>query len=107
MNVNIDKRECWVVKGKASDSLLSHERLHYRMAVIAAYELEVEMLALQAPDARALRAAMSRALTAKHSKLAAVGKKYDAETKSSADTAAQQRWENQIAGWEQSKRLPG
>jgi hypothetical protein len=104
INVSLDSAGCWVVRGKQTDALLAHERLHYRIAIVVAYELDAALLAISAPNASALQAAANRETSARQSRVDALSRRYDSETKHGLDAAAQRRWEVQVASWQQHKK---
>jgi hypothetical protein len=104
INVSVNASESWVVKGKQTAALLKHERLHYRIAIVVAYELDAALLSIKAANARALQAAANALLAEKKARVDALSNRYDRETKGGTDSAAQQRWQTQVASWEQHKK---
>ena len=65
INVSVDTAQSWVVKGKQTAALLAHERLHYRIAIVVAHELDTALLSVKAPTARGLQAAANGLLAEK------------------------------------------
>jgi hypothetical protein len=80
VQLKLDAKETWVVKGRESSALLEHERLHYRIAILLAYELETDLLAMRAPKVSDLTGASNRVLEAKAARGRAIDDAYDVET---------------------------
>lgn len=95
----------WVVPGKGTTSVLSHEQTHFDLNEVYRRKLEAVLPCLQARHATkqgvidALNAAIHRRANEILAQLEAAQARYDAETRHGQSASAQARWESQIAGW--------
>lgn len=105
VSVSIDRRASWVVKGKATASLLSHERQHYIFATLVAAELFASLLELRAPNTLDLQSAMRAALTDATARINDISSAYDSDTAHGTDAGEQARWETQVKTWQTNKQI--
>lgn len=95
----------WVVPGKATSSILEHEQAHFDLNEVFRRKLEALLPCLQAKHPTkqgaidSLNDALHQRANEVLSELQVAQARYDAETRHGNDTAAQARWEAQIALW--------
>ena len=94
--VEIVRPGTWVVQGRATTSLLSHEQGHWDIAGLTAHEYHRALEALRASEQSDLAQLAADALVRIQAKVDGIQEKYDRETNHSRDSAAQARWITQI-----------
>jgi len=87
----------WVVRGKSSASLLTHEQGHWDIAGLSAHEYHRALAALRAADRDSLAQQAADALQSNQTKVDALQVKYDRETNNSRNASEQTRWNNLIS----------
>lgn len=102
--VRLDRQNCWVVRGRANAALLDHERLHLRLAIVVARELERELLALRADSIPSLQVAIDRLRSDKAARVQAISDTYDSETEHGRLNEEQSHWRVRVAGWESARQ---
>ena len=87
----------WLVRGRATPSLLSHEQGHWDTAGLTAYEYYRALAALRAADQASLSQQAAETLQRIQTKVDALQEKYDSETDHSRNAAQQARWHGVIS----------
>lgn len=105
VELKLDNNQTWVVKNRQTSALLEHERLHYRIAVLLAHELETDLLAVRVPKITGLTAASNRVVEAKAARARALGDAYDADTNGGLNGDKQREWEIKVQGWEATRQI--
>lgn len=100
LTVRLDRDNCWVVRGQTNAALLEHERLHLRLAIVVARELERELLALRASSIPSLQVAIDRLRSEKAARVQTISDAYDSETEHGRLSEEQSHWQVRVAGWE-------
>jgi hypothetical protein len=96
VNVEIVQHGTWVVRGKSTASLLSHEQGHWDIAGLSAHEYHRALEAVRASDQSELAQLVQEALERAQKKVDGLQEKYDRETNHSRDSASQARWSTLI-----------
>lgn len=97
----------WVLRGKKSPGLLSHEQTHYLVVVLLGRELEQKLLALTAADAGAFQMAASALIQQQTDRADEIGKSYDEDTAHGRNAGPQKQWETRVADWERQGKVDG
>jgi len=97
VRVSLVPAETWVVGGKATASLLSHEQGHWDITGLTAWEYYRGLVALRAADQADLQQQAADLLARMTTKSDDLQVKYDRETDHSRNTADQARWDKIIA----------
>lgn len=100
VQVGLDRANCWAVRGRTTDAILTHERNHFQIAILIARELDRDLLSLTAGSAAELQTAANELLQEKKARVDALSDTFDRETDHGQKSAEQRRWEAQIASWE-------
>jgi hypothetical protein len=105
IRVSVDRSRSWVVNGRGTATLLEHERLHYRIGILIANELDGQVLTQSAPSAPALRSALQSAVDRAGTRMGAIFDAYDRDTAHARNAQQQQAWQRRMTGWEQQRRI--
>ena len=97
VRVSLVSGETWVVSGKSTPSLLSHEQGHWDITGLTAWEYYRGLAGLRAADPADLSQQASDLLQKMSTKSDDLQIKYDRETDHSRNTADQARWDRVIA----------
>ena len=96
----------WVVPGKAGDSVLSHEQLHFDLNEVYRRKLECLLLATNSCQASTQQEAVDQLNAALHQTatdilqtLSEMQTRYDSQTFHSTNAAEQARWQGLIGQW--------
>lgn len=101
-------RSSWVVKkaiktDAQSIRLLNHERTHYLLASCVAWELYLDIKALELDSARELQARLNELRTAAAERVQEMSDEYDRGTDHGKLVDAQKAWDLRIQRWDQSQ----
>ena len=106
IDVALDLSKTWVIKGRESDKLLAHEKRHWMMDIIIAYEMERAILNLSSTDVKTLKQQIQDEFdwhrTDREKYLA---DKYDSETGHGTEPIAQSQWNTKVDQWYSDKSI--
>ena len=97
VRVRLVSHGTWIVRGKATASLLSHEQGHWDIAGLTAYEYYRALVALRADDRDSLSQQAADTLQNIQTKVDALQVQYDDDTDHSRNALEQTRWKNLIS----------
>lgn len=106
IDVALELSKTWVIKGKESDQLLAHEKRHWMMDIIIAYEMERAILDLSAADAGTLKQQIQDEFNwYRKDREKYLADKYDDETGHGTDPIAQSQWNTKVDQWYSDKSI--
>ncbi len=105
IRVSVDLAQSWVVANGQTPTLLEHERLHYRIGILVAKELDAQAMAASAPSLAALNAAVQAVVNHAGTRLHTIGEAYDLATNHGRIGPSQKIWNGRVQGWEQNGRI--
>jgi hypothetical protein len=92
--------DMWVVTGKESVQLLSHERGHWKLDIIVGKEMHKAMMGIRAASLDALKKEFVEEFDWHRKKREDfLSKQYDADTKHGTEPKKQKEWDLKIEGW--------
>jgi hypothetical protein len=99
-NVRVEVRlragESWVVKGRQSDDLLSHEQGHYDITGLMGRDLAEDLSRVTASSESALKREVERIAQHYRTQGQALQRQYDRETNHGQNRSEQDRWKQRI-----------
>lgn len=100
LRVVLDSENTWVVTGKETAELLEHERLHYRIAIEVARELDTQLLALKGKNAGALQTGANKVMATIKRRVQTISDAYDKDTDHGRVREKQKAWVTRVGTWE-------
>jgi hypothetical protein len=94
--VHVVPGDTWVVAGKQSDELLSHEQGHYDITGLTGRDLLRDLAAIRAPTVKALQRRVQKTIQRTRKLANALTTSYDDETKHGTDKVAQKKWKDHL-----------
>lgn len=98
--VEVVTSETWVVKGKQTTDLLSHEQGHFDIAGLVVWELYRKIIGARAPSPAELQRVVNQHMAwaaRKLERLAGSVGRYDVQSKHGLEATQQKRWKDLIA----------
>lgn len=96
VRLQVTTEDSWVVRGTATDELLSHEQGHYDLQGLDARALMNRMAALRAENAEDLQRQVTEQIEASRTTAQALSDRYDEETDHGRNAEMQRRWDSAI-----------
>ena len=103
--ISVDRGRSWFVSSRQTDALLRHERLHYRIGILVARELDARLLGVTAASQSALRTALQSAIDDAGPRMQSIFESYDRDTNHALVVPQQAAWEMRVTSWEQAGRI--
>jgi len=97
LKLEVDKSNCWVVRGQTSAALLRHEQVHWDIAGLNAHEVSRALKALRESNTAALGTQVQTTMANLAIKAQAMQFWYDDESKHGLDARGQKTWEDKVA----------
>ena len=103
-------KSSWVMKSATTNSaeskrLLNHERTHYLLASCVAWELYLQIRAVEETSVARLQVRLNELRTAAAKRVQELSDQYDRETNHGKISTKQQAWDLRIEKWDQSQSL--
>ena len=94
--VHVVPENTWVVTGKKSDALLSHEQGHYDITGLTGRDLLRDLAAIRAPNVKVLQRRVQKTIQQTRKLASKLTTQYDDKTKHGTDKTVQKRWKDHL-----------
>lgn len=94
--VRVVPEDTWVVAGKKSDELLSHEQGHYDITGLTGRDMLRDLAAIRAPSVKVLQRRVQKTIQRTQKLANALTTRYDDETKHGKDKSVQKNWKDHL-----------